>query len=123
MKCMALLRASICPVSGTVTMTIVRSNENFTTMEANKSVIKFRSRLEQLNDSHVDLTKKYEEQQRIIVNEMVAISSEFTESMAHLGQVISKLDVLVRLWVGLSGFRPFSEVRKVKPTSNNSVFQ
>ena len=95
-----------------LTMTIVRGNENLTIIEANKSVIKFRSRLEQLNDSHFDLTKKYKEQQRRVVNEMVAISSEYTEPMAHLGQVISKLDILVRLWVGLGSFRPFSEVRK-----------
>ena len=43
---------------------------------------------------------------------MVAISSEYMEPMAHLGQVISKLDILVRLWVGLGSFRPFSKVRK-----------
>eukprot|EP00090_Calanus_glacialis_P000024 TRINITY_DN10022_c0_g1_i1.p1 TRINITY_DN10022_c0_g1~~TRINITY_DN10022_c0_g1_i1.p1 ORF type:complete len:917 (-),score=322.44 TRINITY_DN10022_c0_g1_i1:110-2860(-) len=79
---------------------IVRGNKNFTIMEANKSGIKFRnSRLEQLNDSHADLSKKYEEQQRSIVNEMVAISSGYTEPMSHLGQVISKLDVLVSLAV------------------------
>ena len=67
-------------------MTIVRGNENLTIMEANKSVIKFRSRLDQLNDSYVErITKKYKEQQRRVVNEMVAISSEYTEPMAHLG--------------------------------------
>ena len=64
---------------------IVRGNKNFPIMEANKSGTKFRnSRLEQLNDSQADLTKKYEEQQKSIVNEMVAISSEYTEPMAHL---------------------------------------
>jgi DNA mismatch repair ATPase MutS len=69
-------------------------------MEANKSEIKLHnSRLEQLNDSLADLSKKYEELQRNIVNEMVAISSGYTEPMAHLGQVISKLDVLVSLAV------------------------
>jgi len=77
---------------------IVRGNKNFTIMEANKSGIKFRnSRMEQLNDSHSDLTKKYEDQQRSIVNEMVAISSGYMDPMTHLGQVISKLDVLVSL--------------------------
>ena len=64
-------------------------------MEANKSGVKFHSRLEQLKESHVHLTKKYEEKQRSIVDEMVAISSKYTEPMADLGQVISKLDVLV----------------------------
>jgi DNA mismatch repair ATPase MutS len=93
-------------------MAIVSGNENLTIMEANKSVIKFRSRLEKLNDSYIDLTKKYKEQQRRVINEMVAISSEYTEPMAHLGQVISKLDILVRLCVGLISFRPFSKVRK-----------
>jgi DNA mismatch repair ATPase MutS len=69
-------------------------------MEANKSEIKLHnSRLEQLNDSLADLSKKYEELQRNIVNEMVAISSGYTEPMGHLGQVISKLDVLVSLAV------------------------
>ena len=69
-------------------------------MEANKSEIKLHnSRLEQLNDSLADLSKKYEELQRNIVNEMVAISSGYTEPMAHLGKVISKLDVLVSLAV------------------------
>jgi len=79
---------------------IVRGNKNFTIMEANKSGIKFRnSKLEQLNDSHSDLSKKYEDQQKSIVSEMVAISSGYTEPMTHLGQVISKLDVLVSLAV------------------------
>ena len=74
---------------------IVRGNKNFTIMEVNKSGINFRKpRLEQLNDSQSDLYKKYEEQQRSIVNEMVAISSGYTEPIFHLGQVISKLDII-----------------------------
>eukprot|EP00092_Neocalanus_flemingeri_P017730 GFUD01019185.1.p1 GENE.GFUD01019185.1~~GFUD01019185.1.p1 ORF type:complete len:916 (+),score=230.63 GFUD01019185.1:47-2794(+) len=79
---------------------IVRGNKNFTIMEANKSGIKFRnSKLEQLNDSHSDVSKRYEEQQKSIVSEMVAISSGYTEPMSHLGQVISRLDVLVSMAV------------------------
>ena len=82
-----------------LTMTLVRGDKNLTIME-------------QLNDSYIDLTKKYKEQQRRVINEMVAISSEYTEPMARLGKVISQLDILVRLWVGLGSFRPFSKVRK-----------
>jgi len=77
---------------------IVRGNKNFHVIEANKSGIKFRnSRLEQLNDSFSDVTKKYEEQQKSIVGEMITISSGYTDPMAHLGQVLSRLDVLVSL--------------------------
>jgi len=77
---------------------IVRGNKNYSVIEANKSGIKFRNtKLETLNENHADLTKKYEEQQRSIVNEMVGIASGYTEPMTHLGHVISQLDVIVSL--------------------------
>ena len=56
-----------------LTMTLVRGDKNLTIME-------------QLNDSYIDLTKKYKEQQRRVINEMVAISSGYTEPMTHLGR-------------------------------------
>ena len=93
-------------------------------MEANKSGIKFRnSKLEQLNDSHSDISKRYEEQQKSIVSEMVAISSGYTEPMSHLGQVISKLDVLVSLAVSaVSAPTQFSRP-KVLPSSTGQPAQ
>jgi len=102
----------------------VRGNKNFSIMEANKSGIKFRnSKLEQLNDSHSDISKRYEEQQKSIVSEMVAISSGYTEPMSHLGQVISKLDVLVSLAVSaVSAPTQFSRP-KVLPSSTGQPAQ
>ena len=44
--------------------------------------------LEQLYDSHVNIAKKYEEQ-RNIVNKIVAFSREYNGPLAHLNQVIS----------------------------------
>ena len=44
--------------------------------------------LEELYDSHVNIAKKYEEQ-RNIVNKIVAFSREYNGPLAHLNQVIS----------------------------------
>jgi len=101
----------------------VRGNKNFTIIESNKSGIKFRnSRLEQLNDSHSDLTKKYEDQQKSIVNEMVAISSGYMDPMTHLGKIISKLDVLVSLAVAaVSAPTQFCRPTVLSPTKGQAA--
>ena len=66
------------------------------TMKGVKLVRGNKAGLEQLNDRHAKITKKYEEQMNI-VNKIVAISSEYTGPLAHLKHVINKLDGLVSL--------------------------
>ena len=58
----------------------VRGNKNYTIIEANKSGIKFRNgKLEQLNESFSHLSSRYEDQQKEVVKEMVAISRGYSE--------------------------------------------
>ena len=78
----------------------VRGNKNYTIIEANKSGIKFRNgKLEQLNESFSHLSSRYEDQQKEVVKEMVAISRGYSEPMANLGTILSKLDVITSLAV------------------------
>jgi DNA mismatch repair protein MSH2 len=78
----------------------LRGNKSYIILDNNKSGVKFRnSKMEALNDEHNDLTKRYELQQESIVQEIIGISAGYADPMNHLGQVISRLDVLVALAV------------------------
>lgn len=75
---------------------IVRGNKNYNIIEANKSGIKFRDgKLEQFSETFSELNKNYEEQQSSVVSEIVKVSVGYSDSMAHLGSIISRLDVIV----------------------------
>merc|ERR1719150_2188776 len=78
----------------------VRGNKNYSIIEANKSGIKFRNgKLEQLNETFSDLTSRYEAQQKSIVQEMVGISAGYSDPMASLAGLLSRLDVVTGLAV------------------------
>lgn len=78
----------------------LRGNKAYIILDSSKSGVKFRNnKMEALNDEHADLTKRYELQQESIVQEIVGISAGYADPMNHLGQVISRLDVLVALAV------------------------
>ena len=99
----------------------VRGNKNYSIIEANKSGIKFRNgKLEQLNETFADLTSRlvqvvnhyqqikqkhdehrYEAQQKSIVQEMVGISAGYSDPMASLAGLLSRLDVVTGLAVWL----------------------
>ena len=75
---------------------LVRGNKNYTIIEANKSGIKFRNgKVEQLSENFSELNKSYEEQQSSVVEEIVKVSVGYSDSLSHLANIISRLDVIV----------------------------
>ena len=69
---------------------------NYTVLEQNKSGVKFRnSALERHNDQQAELVRRYEEQQRSIVQEMAGLAAGYSEPLLQLGRTLSSLDVSV----------------------------
>lgn len=102
----------------------VRNNRAYTVIEANKSGIKFRNgKLEELNDEHLDISRRYESQQSAIVREMVGIASGYADVMNHLGLLVSKLDVIVSLSLAaVCAPTPYTKPRVLPSTEKQMNF-
>ena len=103
----------------------VRNDRAYTIIEANKSGVKFRNgKLEQLNEEHSEISRRYESQQAAIVGEMLGIASGYSDVMNHLGMLISKLDVIVSLSLAaVSAPTPYVKPEVLPPSDRKLEFQ
>jgi len=97
----------------------VSKSKDYTVFETNKTGIKFRnSQLTKLNEEQLVTRKKYEEIQKSVVQEIMEVSSGYSEPMLHLGHCISRLDCIVSFAIAaVSAPTPFSRP-KILPASS-----
>lgn len=75
-------------------------NKNFTVMETNKTGVRFRnSLLSRLNEQQLETRRRYEEQQKSVVVEVMEVAAGYTQPLLHLGRCVSRLDCIVALAV------------------------
>ncbi|XP_013387202.1 DNA mismatch repair protein Msh2 [Lingula anatina] len=75
---------------------VLRNNKNYRTIDTNKSGVRFHNTpLRQLNEEFIALKDDYNEQQKSVVAEVIAIAAGYVEPMILLNDVIAHLDALV----------------------------
>ena len=57
------------------------------------------AQLSRLNDEHQDVKRRYEDQQKSVVAEVMDVALGYTEPLLHLGRCISRLDCVVAMAV------------------------
>jgi len=75
-------------------------NKNYTIIDQPKTGIRFRNaQLSRLNDEHQDVKRRYEDQQKSVVAEVMDVASGYADPLLHLGRCISRLDCIVAMAV------------------------
>jgi len=97
----------------------VPKNKNYTVLDQPKTGIRFRNaQLSRLNEEHADVKRRYEDQQKSVVVEVMDVAIGYTDPLLHLGRCISRLDCVVAMAVAAVA-APTQYVRpRVLPTSS-----
>ena len=57
------------------------------------------AQLSRLNDEHQDVKRRYEDQQKSVVAEVMDVASGYADPLLHLGRCISRLDCIIAMAV------------------------
>nr|CAG4643786.1 EOG090X02H9 [Lepidurus arcticus] len=76
----------------------IRNNRNYSVIDSTKAGARFRnSALTELNEEYLQVHKKYEEQQKSVVDEILVIAAGYSDPLRSLNDILARLDVFVAL--------------------------